>query len=157
METIIFTSMLGTEYLNQLEKLLFFNQNQQAVRAEIVGAVERYGAPEVVKENGRLRVQLKGPEPAQSLFAIEGRALVRRLIGAMVYCRADAERLALLHLAVRKDYAAGGKNARHLLALRLIGKLREIARQIRGIKAISVFYGDREPWLIPVPQTERSG
>jgi hypothetical protein len=150
MTPITFTSILERKHLRELERLLFLNPGQHRVRSAIVEAVEKYGIPRVVAEHGRLRVRLDGGHEVQTLFAIGHTALRVRLAGVMVYTRSDEKTILLLHVAVAKDFASGGRYGRQMLALRLVERLRKIAGQVNGVRAVRLLLGGGRIWDAPV-------
>ena len=150
MTPITFTSVLDRKHRREHERLLFLNPGQHRVRSAIVVAVEKYGIPRVVDEQGRLRVRLDSCREVQTLFAISHAALSSRLAGVMVYTRLDEESLLLLHMAVARDYASAGRFGRQMLALRLVERLRNIARQVKGVRAVRLILGSGKFWDAPV-------
>ena len=146
MTPITYTSALGRKHRRELERLLFLNPGQQRVRSAIVEAVEQYGVPRVVEEADRLRIRLDSGREVQTLFVMGHTALSSRLAGVMVYTRLDVETILLLHLAVAKDYASGGRFGRQMLALRLVERLRKIAAQVKGVRAVRIILGAGRFW-----------
>ena len=146
MTSITFTSVLGKRHCRELERLLFLNPGQHRVRSAIVEAVEKYGIPRVVDEQGLLRVRLDSSREVQTLFAIGHTALSSRLAGVMVYTRLDGETILLLHLAVAREYASGGRFGRQMLALRLVERLRKIAGQVKGVRAVRLILSRGKVW-----------
>jgi len=150
MENLVFSSRLAASYRAELESLLFFNAHQQDLSPHIVELVEKYGAPRIVETSGVLRLAVGESLDVQSLYALAENGENRDLVGALIYTRSDPETLLLLHIAVKEDYAAAGQRARELLTLRLLTKLREIARQLKGVRSISVLYAPGVTRGIPV-------
>ena len=146
MSQITFTSVLGRRHRRELERLLFLNPRQHRVRSAILEAVEKYGIPKVVEDQGRLRVSLDSGRDVQTLFAIGHTALRSRLAGVMVYTRLQTEIILLLHVAVTRDYAWGGHDAQQRLALRLVERLRIIARQVKGVRVVRLILGNGRIW-----------
>lgn len=146
MHPITFTSVLGRRHRRELEKLLFLNPGQHRVRAAILEAIEQYGIPKVVEEQGRLRVRLESGREVQTLFAMGHARLNPRLAGVMVYTRLDVETILLMHMAVAKDYASRGRFGRQGLTLRLVERLRATARQVKGVCAVRLILGGGKIW-----------
>jgi hypothetical protein len=146
MNTITFTSVLGRRHRQELEKLLFFNPGQHRVRAAILEAIEKYGIPKVVEEQGWLRVRLDSGREVQTLFAMSHAGLSPKLAGVMVYTRLEVETILLLHMAVARDYASRGRFGREMLALRLVERLRAIARQVKSVRAVRLILGGGKVW-----------
>lgn len=146
MTSITFTSVLERSQCRELERLLFLNPGQHRVRSAIIEAVEKYGIPRVVDEQGLLRVRLDSSREVQTLFAIGHTALSSRLAGVMVYTRLDGETILLLHLAVARDYASGGRFGRQMLALRLVERLRKIAAQVKGVHVVRLILSSGKLW-----------
>jgi hypothetical protein len=150
MENLLFSSRLAASYRGELESLLFFNPHQQVLSPHIVELVEKYGAPRIVEQGGCLRLGVGEALDVQSLYALAENGESSDLVGALIYTRSDPETLLLLHIAVKEDYAAAGQRARELVTLRLMAKLREIARQLKGVRSISVLYAPGVTRGIPV-------
>lgn len=137
---IAFTSSLPEEHHRQLEALLFFNGRQDKVRGGIVDAIDRYGAPEIVKDAHGLRVRVTGPAEAQCLFAVENNGALSRPVGVVLYTRDSFERITIMHLVIAEPYAAGGPCGNEHLLLRLVQAVRRVARRTSGIRHVQLLY-----------------
>ncbi len=137
---IRFSSVLGNEYRDELENLMFFNPQQNKAQAGISHAIREYGVPNVVEDNGRLRISVEGLPQSQALYALDLSEETPVLAGVMVYMRTDPENLVLLHIAVKEDYSRTGLYADEMLVLRFMTQLRSIARRIKGIRSITLKY-----------------
>ena len=84
MTTITFTSILGPSYREELERLLFLNQNQDKVRADLPLLIQRYGMAHVSVSVDRLRVVFDSPPEPETLYAVEKTDGPDRLVGVMV-------------------------------------------------------------------------
>ena len=139
-EPVEFSSRVALEHRQALERLLFFNGCQSRVARGIVDVIDRYGSPEICAEGDWLRVRLSGLPDVQSLFAIE--ALTGRPIGVAVYVRADLEHVTVLHVGLREEYCSGGERDGLNLLLRLLKEIRRSARRVKGVRRLSVLYGN---------------
>jgi hypothetical protein len=137
---IRFSSILESEYRDDLEDLMFFNPQQRKALTGINHSIAEYGVPNVVEKEGRLRVSVEGLPESQTLFALDDSARKPVLAGAMVYMRTDPENLVLLHIAVREDYTRSGIYGDEMLVLRFMTQLRDIAKRLRGVRAITLKY-----------------
>ncbi len=137
---IRFTSILGLEYREDLEELMFFNPQQRKALTGINHTIAEYGVPNVVEANKRLRISVEGLPESQTLFALDDSAKKPILAGVMVYMRTDPENLVLLHIAVKEDYSRSGIYGDEMLVLRFMTQLRDIAKRIRGIRSITLKY-----------------
>jgi hypothetical protein len=137
---ITFASRLDREHYARLEALLFFNRCQGRVRSGIVAAIDRYGAPEIVETDDRLRVRVAGLHDVQCLFAMESSGQQPRPVGLIVYVRDSFERITVLHLVVAEEYAAGGALAGQHLPFRLVQAVRQVARRTQGIRRVELLY-----------------
>ncbi len=148
---ITFTSSLVTDYREDLESLMFLNDNQGTVQSGILRAIEQFGQPRLVTTaDGLLRLRVDGLEDVQALYALERGLLQPNLVGVMVYARTDLETIWLLHIAVTESHSASAGQGGNLLALQFINQLRQIAHRIRGVKQLMVIYGSDQPWRIRV-------
>jgi hypothetical protein len=138
--SLSFTSVLGSSYLEDLEGMMFFNPLQKKALAGINHSIKDFGMPAVEVEGDRLRVRVEGLPEAQSLFALDNRGEPPVLAGAMVFCRLDVENLVLVHIAVGRDYARGGKLGDEHLVSTFVAELRAIARRLRGVQNVILKY-----------------
>lgn len=148
MSEISFTSMLGREHKQELERLLFFNDNQGKVSEAVMLIAERYGAPRVQVVDERLRVELESTK-AQTLFAVRRTAAGVEPVGVVVYTR-EEDALVVLFLAVHEHYASRGPKAPERLLMRMTAELRGIARRVKGIASLVLFVGRATPTRIAI-------
>ena len=137
---IRFSSILGHEYREELEELMFFNPQQRRALSGINHSISEYGVPSIVADGDRLRIKVDGLQESQTLYALDNYWEKPVLAGVMVYVRSDLENIILLHIAVKEDYSRMGKYADEMLVLRLMTQLRRIAKGIKGIRAITLKY-----------------
>ncbi|PZN34342.1 MAG: hypothetical protein DIU71_02765 [Proteobacteria bacterium] len=137
-ERIHFQSHVPKRQRRALEALVFFNSCQSRVSECIAEAVERFGAPEIVADGERLRLQVGALPDVQNLFAVE--AATGRPVGVAVYIRPDLEHITVLHLGVAAEYASGGPRAGEHLLLRLLREVRRCARRVKGIRSLELYY-----------------
>jgi hypothetical protein len=145
-----FSSVLRSQYRDDLETLMFFNPQQSKVKPAIIATIEKYGIPRVVVERELLRIRVEKFAEVQTLFALENIGEYPNLSGVIVYVRTDRETIVVLHLAVKEEYSYSGILANKMLAMRLIIKLRELASRIKGVRSIMVVYGQDVIRRIPV-------
>ena len=153
MNSVTFTSVLGRKHRSKLEKLLFLNPGQHRVRLAIIKAVEQYGIPRVAEEEGLLRVRLDSGREVQTLFTMDRTSVRSKLAGVIVFTRLDTETILLMHMAVTSEYASGGRHGGQRLALQLVGRLREIARQVKGVRTVRLILGNGKVWDWAIEQT----
>lgn len=135
---IRFTSFVDASQRSHLESLVFFNSSQQRVLDSIVGAIEKFGPPEIVVEGDRMRIRVQGQVDAQSLFAVDEAS--GRPLGIVVFLRSNPESLSVLHIGIAEDFTAEGSQRDQHLLLRLIGELRRSGRRVKGVKRIELLY-----------------
>jgi hypothetical protein len=138
-DTVAYQSRLVLSQRYALERLLFFNGCQSRVVQGIVDAIDRYGAPEIVRDGDGLRVRVGDLEGVQSLFAID--LASGRLLGVAVYVRADHEHVTVLHVGIAEECCAGGPREGLMLLLRLMREVRRTSRRLRGVRRVKVLYG----------------
>jgi hypothetical protein len=143
-----FTAKLDCRYRDALEQLLFFNANQQRVYSGAVSMVERYGAPHISTENDRLWVTFDSGIDAQSLFIVDRARADSPLLGFVVYTR-EVDALVVLIMAVREDCAYSGDAPDKALFRHLLAKMLEIARRVKGVATLKLFFSD-PPLVISV-------
>jgi hypothetical protein len=140
-EPVTFTSKVAREHRETLERLLFFNGCQNRVARGIVDVIDRFGPPEIQQDGEWLRVKVSGLADVQSLFAVE--TTTGRPLGVAVYTRADLEHVTVLHIGLSEQYCAGGERENLNLLLRLMKEIRRSSRRMKGVRRVSVMYGEQ--------------
>ncbi len=135
-----FTSILGGEYVEDLERLLFFNPLQEKALNGIHHSIREYGVPSIYLDSGRLRVKVPELPEVQTLYALEDAKERPKLVGVMVFSRTDPSTIALLHIAVQKEYSRFGERADASLVPKFLEQLRQIARRLKGVHSINLKY-----------------
>lgn len=136
--SIVFQSHVPKSQRHFLEILLFFNACQKRVTDCIANAVERFGPPEVIEEDQRLRIRVGGQDDVQCLFAVE--AETGRPVGVAIYIRPELEQITVLHVSIASEYATGGWKSNEQLLLRLLRELRRSTRRVKGVRRMELFY-----------------
>jgi hypothetical protein len=142
MPSIVFTSAISSTYKAELERLLFFNQNQQRAHEDVPLLVERYGMAHVETCREQLRVRLAASPEPQTLYAVEQADGTERLVGVMVYLR-EGDTLSLVIAAVHEDYAGRRLDSQQPLVAKMIALLRDVGRRVKGIHSVTLFPGTR--------------
>lgn len=132
-----FTSLLNKGYVEDLERLMFFNPGQIAMQDAIMDSVEKFGMPSIVDIDGYLRINVGKFNDVQTIFALEE----ERLVGILVYYRFSTETLTVIHIAVEEDYSSKGRYSHNMLMMRMLELLRTNARRVSGINSIRILYG----------------
>ena len=92
----------------------------------------------IVEENDRVYLNFEKID-CQTIFTI----IDHNLVGLAIYYRDSLDNIDLVHIAVDEKYSSTGKYADKLLVLHMINKLKKIALKIKGIKTITVKYGQK--------------
>ena len=137
---IVVSSRLPGTMRGELEAILFFNAGQHRLRQEIKATIERFGIPELIEQDGWLRVQVAGVPEVQTLFALHEEGGRARPVGAVIYLRDTFERITVVHIGVADDYAAGGRHASERVLARLMLEIRRVARRTSGIRQVELAY-----------------
>lgn len=141
------TSLLGEEHRDDLEQMLFFHPQQGRFRRNIIDSVAKYGTPQLVEQQGGLRVHLPGLPDVQSLYAVSTDQPKPKLLGAVVFTRTAADELEILHIVGRHEHTFSGSHGTDSVAFPLVGELCRIARRVKGIHAVRLAY-DRGKMII---------
>ncbi|MFO1511873.1 MAG: hypothetical protein U1F83_03000 [Verrucomicrobiota bacterium] len=137
---LVFTSKVSKQSRPALEALMFFNPSQFRVREGIINSLEKFGHPRLEESGDNLVVRV-GVSDAQTLFAYDTDSKVKDPIGVVAFLRTSPSEIAIMHLAVREDYALQNRKQGDLgLGIVLIEKVKEIAARILGVKQIIFFY-----------------
>jgi hypothetical protein len=132
------TSLIPSDYRDELEQLFFFNSQQATHRSSIVRSVEKYGSPRLVERLGGLRIEIPRAAEAQTLYAIADAPQGPLLAGVVVYTRFSNDELEILHMAV--DSTEGPDSIGKPVARILVEELCRIARRVKGIRSIRLPY-----------------
>jgi hypothetical protein len=128
---------------------MFFNSNQAKIAPKLLSVIERYGLPSIVATSGRLRIVCGDSICPQTLYVLETSNELPELIGVIVYMR-DGDTLAVLLVAVRKDYTQQARMGENPILLEMIEAVRNIGRRIKGIQSVSIFPGTAKELRLPV-------
>lgn len=150
MKSIYFSSVLKSEYQEDLETLLFFNPQQERVSDAIMESIERYGTPKIIVDGELLRISVGTLPSVQTLFAFKHEKEKESLVGVLVYFRSSDENLVLLHVAAKENYCMFGSQGDQMLIFELITKLRQIASRIKGVRFLTVMYQKGVVRQIPI-------
>lgn len=148
MSEVAFTSGLPVEHRDDIEQLLFFNPNQAKVVTGIEVVMRRYGVPRLRTQDDRVSIDV-GTHAPQTLYAVACDGQELRAIGLAVYLRED-DTLTVLFCAVDVDYGRGGAHEGVGLLRRIIAELQAIARRVRGVETLAVYFGRAEPTRIAI-------
>lgn len=130
------TSKLALDQRPALEQLLFFNANQHRVRLGIQQSIATYGIPEIVEDNGSLRIRVGDIAGVQTLFAVSETG---HPFGVAVFVRLAEERFVVLHLGVEPRLGPS-PDVNTPVLLKLMHEIRSAARRTRGVDRIELVY-----------------
>lgn len=156
MSEIAFTSTLGHEHKDELERLLFFNGNQARVSDAVSHVAQRYGVPRITTAGERLRIEIESPVEAQTLFVLHQTPAEVALVGVLVYTR-QHDAFVVLFVAVHEDFTARGAMADLRLLLRMTDQLRAIGRRVKGVGSVLMFLGRPTPVRLAVDRPPLAG
>ena len=77
----------------------------------------------------------------QMLFALADTGDGYELAGVVLYFRTDIENILVLHIAVTEPFSSAGSNAAAMLVVQLLDAVRVVARQLKGVRSITIVYG----------------
>lgn len=149
MAELVFTSILGASHRDDLERLLFFNENQARTSDGVSFVVQRYGTPRIQTQDNRLRIALGSSVEVQSLFVVARTRGDFRPIGVVVYTRED-DALVVLFVAVDGDFSGRGIRGQGMVLVRMINQVKAIAQRVRGISKVLVYMGRATPTRITI-------
>lgn len=137
---IKFISNPEISYLEDIKSLLFFNQSQRRVASGIVSSIEKYGLPQISIVNDKIVLGVGNLENVQSMFAIHSDIPEKPVAGIVIYFRSDMSNITVLHISVKEEYSFEGVYRDSFVALRLIAELKSIAKRIKGINSLTIYY-----------------
>jgi len=139
-ESLIFSSVLDVHFRSDLEDLLFFNPNQGQYASAIMKAVEQFGSPKIVMQNGSLRILMQSN--VQTLYVLIDSQAATRLVGVVIYTIQPTDTINIIHLAIDMEFSAAGKKAHRMIVFAAINELRQIGQSIKGVAWVKLSYGD---------------
>lgn len=140
MQRFFFSSVLPIAYRDELERIVFFNPEQERVTESVIDSVHRYGGPLIVEENGILRFRVPAFGQVQTLYALDRGEQPACLAGVVMYVREPRDTMLVLHLAVHEDYVANGVHGEAWVTPRLLANVRGVCQRIRGITCMRLLY-----------------
>ena len=138
--TIRVASTLSIGYRPELERIVFFNPEQNQVTVPLVASVRRYGIPETIESAASLRFRVRAFGEVQTLFALDDTEGVPRLAGVVMFTRESTESMLVLHLAIHEHYTARGAHARAGVTGRLLAAVRRLSMRTRGVESLRMVY-----------------
>jgi len=138
MSELHFESTIQPKYLSDLEKLLYFNPNQQKYNSGIIECIKEYGEPIIINESNYLTIKLSKDIECESFFALYCKTI---LIGVIVYIfDYPNKNIKVLYIAIDEKYSKKGILGDMSLALNMIEHLKLIAKS-KNVLTISLDYG----------------
>jgi hypothetical protein len=131
----------------ELEGLLYFNDNQGKVEGRLRETLRHYGSPSMVLSEAVIRFSVPNCPPVQALYALDEGGSPKgasRLAGVAIYTREDVETLSVLFVAVHESYANGGAREEERVAAQLIDVVRSGAERTRGVRWLRLFYHPKD-------------
>ena len=141
MSTFRITPTLPITQRSALEHLLFFNANQHRVLPGIQESIASYGMPEIVEEQGCLRIRVGEMENVQTLYAVSE---FGPPVGVAVFVQLLRERFVVLHLVVESRLRSTTEVNTPVL-LDLMREIRCTARRMRGVDRVEMGYYASHP------------
>jgi hypothetical protein len=147
---IRFTSELGVECRETLERLLFFNEQQATYRLAVVQSIEEFGEPRLRVVDGRLRISTTVLGEVQTLFAVRD-APAECPVAVAVYSRTSPTTISLVHVGVDVDYSVTGRFADELVMIRLVQAIAQAASAIKDVERVVIPYGSARSVTVALP------
>ncbi len=147
------SSTLPPQYRPRVERLVFFNRQQERRRDHIVCALGLYGQPQIAAPPAGVSVWLDGPHSTQCLFALMRRRSQLIVCGVIVYARPSDDEVAIVHVAISNFLSQGSPKAEAVVR-HLIRQVRNVAHQVRGIEWIRMPYTGKRFFRIPPARNE---
>jgi hypothetical protein len=152
-----FTSVLPSDYLDDVEAVMFFNPRQPHDRTGIVKSLRQYGTPRITVEADEVRIAVGQQMDVQTLFALADVGDGHELAGVVLFARTDRENVLVLHIAVTERFSSTGPDAESMLVIRLLERVRDAAGRLRGVRSITVMYSEGASLKLAVRVPGRPG
>jgi hypothetical protein len=140
MRTIRISSVLHGSFRDELERIVFFNPEQNLITGRLVDLVHRYGVPVIVDEGDSLRFRVDAFGMLQTLYALDCTEPQERLVGVAMFTRLRRTSMVVLHLAAHQDYTSRGKWSSEAVVAQLIGAIRTLSLRTRGVRSLRILY-----------------
>jgi hypothetical protein len=140
---IKFTSEYPVARRAELDRLLYFNDNQHKVDGPLREALRRYGSPTMVMGERFIRFSVPHFASVQTVYALD-ESESGRLAAVAIYTRENEETLSVLFLAVHEAYADGGADERKMVAPQLLDVIRANAARTKGIGWVRLSYHPKD-------------
>jgi hypothetical protein len=137
---IRFTSELSVARRSELQRLLYFNDNQLRVDTPLRDVVKVYGPPSMVLGDKYIRFTAANSPSVQTIYAVEGAAEDARLVAVVIFVRDEPETISVLYLSVHEDYADGGAKSGEMLGTQVLAMLRSNVARIKGVTSLRLAY-----------------
>jgi hypothetical protein len=141
----VITSFLSADHRRALEHLLFFNVNQHRVLEGIQESIQNYGVPEIVEEQGHLRIAVGDLRDVRTLFAVSPQGWP---LGFVVFAQLARSRFVVLHLGIEPRLRSRFDVNTPVL-LELLREVRSMARSMQGVERIEMVYNPRRVVRLP--------
>jgi hypothetical protein len=135
-----------------MERIVFFNPEQNQVSVPLVASVRRYGVPEIVESDMHLRFKVRAFGEVQSLFAFDDAEEVPRLAGVVMFTRESTQSMLLLHLAIHQDYTYRGVNANAGVTAQLLNAVCKLSLRVRGVEILRMLYPHKTQLVLREPR-----
>jgi hypothetical protein len=152
MRKIRISSVLGGSFRDELERIVFFNPEQNLITGPLVDLVRRYGVPEIVDDDGRLRFRVSTLGSLQTLYALDVTLPPDRLVGVAMFTRLRRSNIVVLHIAAHEDYTSRGKWSGESVIAQMLTAIRALASRVRGVKNLRVLYPHEIRFKLPNPR-----
>jgi hypothetical protein len=140
MRKIRITSVLPVSFRDELERIVFFNPEQNRVTAPLIASLQRYGVPTIVEEKGCLRFRVNAFGRLQSLYAFDVVDTPPRLVGVAMFIREKPSSIVVLHIAAHEDYTSQGKKADVAVVSQLLVAVRNASARTHGVRTLKILY-----------------
>jgi hypothetical protein len=140
MRKIRLASLLPSSFRDELERIVFFNPEQNSVEKPLVASLHRYGIPSIVEEDGCLRFRVNAFGMLQTLYAFDETEEIPRLVGVAMFTRERRASMVVLHMAVHEDYTSQGKWTEVGVVAQLVSAIRGVALRTHGIRSLRILY-----------------
>ncbi len=140
MQPVFFSSGINVKYKSELEEILFFNKRQKEYLQDINNSIESYGLPKIIQEGNSLKIRVEHLKDVQTIYAFDSNESDAALLGLILYYRISVDEIIVLHIAIVDECTAEGSYSKEFVVLRLINKLKENAKRIKGVEKIRISY-----------------
>lgn len=141
---IYFRSKIDASYESELERLFFFNHNQQKYIDRINRSLVEYSKPVLKNCGDKVALVFEDEMIGQTLHLFDSNGHEAELIGVVMYARDSIDRVTIVHLVLHERCGVIYKKSHVNIASIVLQELISTFRKMKGVEKVRLYYTDTE-------------